>query len=257
MLDKSQIEALVPCKELVFPDSFQLYKAHFAEEALKHPAKCNLYLLSYLIQNHTVQGDTILDCCAGTGSTAFIAGLYGRKSILLEVEPRYVRWMTKTFKGKPFSPTILCGDSRKLREGLAKIGNPEVSVIITSPPYADMLKGVEMLKGGYSYSQAQVGRLALPQHLAEVEKIYRECYAVLPNGQKLILIVRNYNRKGSVVDYTHETCQLCNAIGFRIVEAFKFRLPKIRAELINYYKAHPLTPRILHEYVLVFEKAEP
>lgn len=256
MLDKSQVEGVIACEELFFKDSYQLYKLHFSKEAMKHPAKANLFMVTYFVEKYTIKGDTILDCCSGTGSTGYIAGLLGRKSILVEVEPRYVEWMIETFRNYPFpKPTILRGDSRLLSEGLNKIGNPEISIIIFSPPYSDMLKGVAMMQGGYSYTQkGQVGRLGLVEHLLEVEKIYRECWKILKNEQKMILIVRNYNRKGSVVDYVYETYKLCKAVGFTLTKTYKFRLPKIRSELISYYRSHPQTPRILHEHILVFDK---
>jgi DNA modification methylase len=254
LLDKSKIEQETDCQELVFSDSLLLYQRHFCYEALKHPAKCNLYLLSHLVTNYTKEGDTILDCCAGTGSTGLIAGLFGRKSILIDIEPRYVKWITETFSKTKFKPIILLGDARRLRQGLKTVGNPKINAVIFSPPYADMLRGVEMIEGGYSYGKAQIGRMAFAEHLVEVEKIYRECHAVLENGQKMMVIVRNYVRQGGVVDLTFETYNLCMKVGFKLVKALKLRLPKIRAELIEYYKSHPLTPRVLHEYVLIFEK---
>ena len=192
--------------------------------------------------------------CGNTGSTGLIAGLFRRASILVDVEPRYVKWMTETFSKTQFKPTILLGDARNLREGLQRIGNPKIDVIIFSPPYADMLRSVEMVKGGYSYSHSQIGRMSFAEHIVEMEKIYRECHAILENGQKMLVIVRNYIRQGSVVDLTYETYNLCLKTGFNIIKALKLRLPKIRAELIEYYKSHPLTPRVLHEYVLIFEK---
>jgi DNA modification methylase len=254
MLDVSKVEKVATTQELVFRDSTVLFQRHFHYEAVKHPAKCNLFLLNHLVTNYTKEGDTILDCCAGTGSTGLIAGLSGRTSILIDVEPRYVKWMAQTFSKTPFKPTILLGDARKLRQGLRQIGNPKINTIIFSPPYADMLRGVEMIVGGYSYGNAQIGRMGFVEHLVAMEEIYQECYAVLESGQKMMVIVRNYIRRGSVVDLTFETYQLCRNIGFKLVKVLKLRLPKIRAELIEYYKEHPATPRVLHEYVLIFER---
>lgn len=251
MLDKSHVEDLTECRELSFEDTTPLYQTYFVKGAAKHPAKCNLYFLAYLIGNYTAKGDTILDCCAGTGSTGFIGGLLGRKSILIDVEPRYVKWMSALVSSHA---TILLGDARNLVEGLRKIGNPQVDVILFSPPYADMLRSVEMVQGGFSYSEAQVGRLPLPKHLLEMEKIYRECHAILKPHQKMILVVRNYIRKGSVVDLTYETAKLCQRIGFKLVAAVKLKLPKMREELIEYYAKHPLTPQVAHEYALIFER---
>jgi DNA modification methylase len=256
MEDRSKVEDVMNCGELVFSDSTQLYFRYFADGSITHPAKANIEFLHWLIRKYTAEGDVILDPFAGVGSTGFVAGLLKRKSVLVEIEPRYVKLISETFRKTPFHPkVILQGDSRNLRKGLKKIGLlPTINAVVTSPPYADMLKSVEMRDGGYSYQEGQLGRLALPKHLAEVEKVYRECYAILEKGQKMVLLVRNYIRKGSVVDYVYETFKVCQQVGFKLVDAVKLRLPKIRSELTDYYDKHPLTDQVLHEYALVFER---
>jgi len=197
----------------------------------------------------------ILDPMCGSGSTGLIACMLKRKAILIDIEPRYIEWTVKTFRKYPhFKPFILRGDVRELRKGLGLLGNPIIDAIIFSPPYADMLKSVQMIDGGYSYSKKQIGRLPLKPYLSEMSKVYRECYVVLKPKGKMILILRNYIRKRGVVDLVYETYQLCSSIGFKLVEGMKFRLPKIRRELIEYYKANLLVPRILHEYILVFRR---
>jgi len=114
-----------------------------------------------------------------------------------------------------------------------------------------MLHDVEMVDGGYSYSEKQLGRLSLKPYLLEMEKVYRECYSVL-GGRKMIVVVRNYIRDKRVVDLVYETYKLCSLVGFELVEAIKFRIPKMREELIRYYRDNPYVPRILHEYALVW-----
>ena len=260
MEDKSKVEEVKSGEELVFGDTTDFYMRVFAEGSAKHPAKMNISFLTCLITRYTTEGETILDCFGGTGSTGYIAALLKRRSVLVEIEPVYVKLISDTMRKIAEMwrrPYILQGDARTLRKGLKKAGWPttlSIQTIITSPPYADMLKSVEMVKGGYSYQDGQLGRMPLPEHLVEVEKVYQECYAVLGQGQKMILVVRNYIRKGSVVDYVYETYKLCEKVGFKLVDVLKMRLPKLRAELTDYYATHPFTDQVLHEYALVFVK---
>jgi site-specific DNA-methyltransferase (adenine-specific) len=54
-----------------------------------HPTQKPVALFEYLIKTYTNPGDTILDNCAGSGTTAIAAEQSGRNSILIEREPKY------------------------------------------------------------------------------------------------------------------------------------------------------------------------
>lgn len=54
-----------------------------------HPTQKPVALFEYLIRTYTNKGDTVLDNCAGSGTTAVAAENCGRNSILIEKEPEY------------------------------------------------------------------------------------------------------------------------------------------------------------------------
>jgi len=54
-----------------------------------HPTQKPVALFEYLIRTYTNEGDTVLDNCAGSGTTAVAAENCGRNSILIEKEPKY------------------------------------------------------------------------------------------------------------------------------------------------------------------------
>ena len=67
----------------------------FNSERGIHPTQKPVTLFEYLIRTYTNPGDTILDNCAGSGTTAIAAEECGRNSILIEREPKYCEIIKK------------------------------------------------------------------------------------------------------------------------------------------------------------------
>lgn len=77
---------------------FGKWKRYFPESAVSHPAKINLNLLEYLILNYTKEGDTVLDCMCGTGSTVVLSMLKNRNAIGVDLEERFTNWAKQAIK---------------------------------------------------------------------------------------------------------------------------------------------------------------
>ncbi|MDR3154285.1 MAG: site-specific DNA-methyltransferase [Deltaproteobacteria bacterium] len=60
-------------------------------KALVHPTQKPADLCEYLIRSYTDPGDTVLDICAGSGTTAVAAVNSGRDWLAFEKEPEYCR----------------------------------------------------------------------------------------------------------------------------------------------------------------------
>ena len=71
-----------PRDVLIFPTDKQ-------KESL-HPTQKPVALFEYLIKTYTNEGDTVLDNCIGSGTTAIAAMNTGRHFIGIEKERRYV-----------------------------------------------------------------------------------------------------------------------------------------------------------------------
>lgn len=56
----------------------------------KHPAEKPLNMLEHAIEATTFSGDIVLDCFAGSGSTALAALRLGRRAIAMEIDPRWI-----------------------------------------------------------------------------------------------------------------------------------------------------------------------
>lgn len=71
--------------QLRIPSSWQ----KFNTEVGLHPTQKPVDLLAYLIRTYSNRGETVLDPCAGSGSTLVAARQEGRKSIGIELDERY------------------------------------------------------------------------------------------------------------------------------------------------------------------------
>lgn len=59
------------------------------EKTIKHPTAKPVPLLEYLIRTYTNPGETVLDCCMGSGSTGVAAVNTGRDFIGIELDQQY------------------------------------------------------------------------------------------------------------------------------------------------------------------------
>lgn len=71
-----------------YPRSVLEFATDKQKEAL-HPTQKPLGLMAYLIRTYTDPGETVLDNCAGSGSTLIAARRQGRKAIGIELDEAY------------------------------------------------------------------------------------------------------------------------------------------------------------------------
>lgn len=77
----------------------------------KHPAEKPLVMLEHIIEATTFPGDIVLDCFAGSGSTAVAALRLGRRAVAIEIEPKWVDFMASRLS--LFSKDAACPLERK------------------------------------------------------------------------------------------------------------------------------------------------
>lgn len=63
-----------------------------------HPTEKPLRLFEWLIKTYTNEGDTVLDNCLGSGTTAIACELHGRRWIGIEKEPAYCEMAVNRLK---------------------------------------------------------------------------------------------------------------------------------------------------------------
>lgn len=72
-----------------------------------HPTQKPVALFEYLIRTYTNEGDTVLDNCAGSGTTAIACIRTNRKYILIEKEPEYIEVIRNRIKNEESQPSLI------------------------------------------------------------------------------------------------------------------------------------------------------
>lgn len=135
------------------------------------------------------------------------------------------------------------GDSREmvklLRQYQLNLWQPDA--IITSPPYADSVRGVGQGTGarfdhathnaetavnnssfnGYGDEAGQIGKLKGKEYLKAVDQIYQQCYQALPPGRPLVVVIKSVIRNKKIIDLPGQTINLLLSIGFEVPEMAK------------------------------------
>ncbi len=161
-----------------------------------HPATYPISLASRCIQLFTHEGELVLDPFVGSGTTLVAARDLGRNAVGFDLNPRYVELATQRLSQQDLlgqsEQLSICDDARRIGEYL----HPEsVSLIVTSPPYANLLnrkrknksrRGAERLNGQYQkveqYSQdpRDLGTLSLDEYEQEMGSIFAGLLPLLP-----------------------------------------------------------------------------
>ncbi len=104
---------------------------------------------------------------------------------------------------------LILGDARSF----PYVADTSVHLVVTSPPYWNLKR--------YNELQGQMGHIDdYERFLADVDKVWRECYRVLVPGGRLVCVVgdvcqsRRKFGKHAVVPLHADICVLCRKIGF-------------------------------------------
>ncbi len=82
-----------------FPKSIQTFPKHSSQLRL-HSTQKPAELFEYMIRTYTNEGETVLDCCAGSGTTGEAASHCGRHAILIDNDPGCVGIIRDRLLGK-------------------------------------------------------------------------------------------------------------------------------------------------------------
>lgn len=244
----------------------------YCKESMIHPAKMPTYLAQAMILTYTKLGDTILDPMSGIGTTVIEATKLGRNAIGVEYERRFINICNKNLiltKKRLDNQTVngifIKGDARELSKSLVE-HKREIDSIIFSPPFADTLAGsskddVSKFKhgsAGKDYGNRtdlnQIGNLKNRTYVSEMLKVYQECYSVLKPNSFMILVVKNFRRKGEEINLLNDTIQLCKFAGFKFFQTCIHVLNGASFWQINHAKKTPYLMLNLTEYIVVFRK---
>ncbi|MBM3270838.1 MAG: hypothetical protein FJZ01_24670 [Candidatus Sericytochromatia bacterium] len=176
-----------------------------------HPASFPPEMLERFIGFFTRRGQIVLDPFVGCGSTLVAAHALGRRSVGLELSPRYHAATAARLArlaaapGEPL-PALHLADARDV----ASLGIGPVDYCITSPPYWDMLKRsrgqaistqkrrkARGLDTDYGADPRDLGGVAsYEDYLAELASIFGAVESILRPGGYLTVVLQNVRVAG-------------------------------------------------------------
>jgi len=120
-------------------------KKEFGEDN-KHPTIKPIKLMEWLIKLTTNEGDTVLDCFTGSGTTLQACENTGRQGIGIELSKEYL----PTIKSRAPNSIVLNGDCIEM---MKKMDEGSVDAIITDPPYAIAMADWDKFKSMKHFQQ--------------------------------------------------------------------------------------------------------
>ena len=204
-----------------------------------------------LILKYTQEGDLLLDPMVGAGTTLIEAKLLNRGVIGIDINTQAIKLAKEALRFEVENKSkqeCYVGDARKLE----KIANESIDLIVTHPPYLNIIKYSERPIPG---DLSNIG--SLYKFLSEFEPAVKEFYRVLKPDHYCAILIGDTRRHRHHVPLAFNVMSLFLRNGFILKEdIIKIQhncqtTPKWSSEVKQYdfYL-------IMHEHLFVFRKTK-
>jgi len=234
------------------------------EIALGHPAIFPSQLVERLINCFTV-GDklAVLDPFSGSGSTVVTAYRMNHIGIGFEINEKYIE-LTKQRLSECSPQQNELDDNIRLynsdaRHILKYIPENSIDIVITSPPYWDVLSQKRTADSksirDYGDTAEDLAKIAdYKEFLRQLSEVFKQVFVALKPGSYCIVVVMDLRKKSKFYPFHSDVAKMMEEIGF------------IYDDLIVWDRRHeynnlrplgyPYVFRInkVHEYILIFQK---
>ncbi len=205
-----------------------------------------------VILRYSKEGDTVLDPMVGSGTTLIECAITNRKGIGYDINSKVVALAKENIKLSGVNGIhelhIGQGDARNLKD----VKSESVDLVLTHPPYVDIVK----------YSENLEGDLSLIHHVekfcAEIRKVADECLRVLKPDHYCAILIGDTRRKQHYIPLAFSVMEEFLKAGFVLKEDIIKQQHNCRATSYwasNLKKFNFLL--IMHEHLFVFRKPSP
>lgn len=232
----------------------------------QHPAPFSFTDVARLVRFFTKPGQTVLDPFVGVGSSLKAAAVEGRSGIGIELSPTFAelsrqRLETEVDGNRPSSldQQVIEGDSREV---LPTLATDSVDLVVTSPPYWQILhkkdhkaKQEREEKGlATRYSEDDPRDLGNIENyetfLKELTAIFAECGRVLRPKQHLCAVVGDFRDGGRYRMFHADLAAMMEEETDFVVKGLTI-LYQTHKRVFPYGYPAAFVPNLHHQYILI------
>lgn len=225
-----------------FPD-----RGKWATHNSRYRGNWSPYIPRNIILRYSEERDLILDQFAGSGTTLIEAKLLNRDIIGIDINPYSIELCienTDFVRENSGNVIIQKGDARNLHF----IEDESIDLICTHPPYANIIRYSEDIKGDLSH-------LDVKEYLIQMETVASECLRVLKKNKFCAILMGDTRQKGNIIPMSFEVMKIFESVGFKTKEIIIKQQHNCRAT--GFWKTNSVKYNFLliaHEYLFVFTK---
>jgi len=205
-----------------------------------------------IIEFFSKPGDLIIDPMCGSGTTLVEAKLLHRNAIGFDINPETVKIAKKNLKFEYNSETeqkVKKGNARKIKS----IKNKSVDLIITHPPYLNIVKYSEGKIEGDLSNTGNVEKFC-----NEIELVANEMFRILKPDKYCAILMGDTRRGCHFVPLAYRVMDRFLKAGFVLKE--DIIKAQHNCKMTNYWKwrsKHMGFYMIMHEHLFIFRKPTP
>jgi len=210
------------------------YRGNFAPQVARN-----------MVLRYSKESETVLDPMCGSGTTLVECKLLKRKGIGIDINPEacYVALNRLDFGQHDNSIRVYQGDVRNLDI----IENESIDLIITHPPYADILQ--------YSDRKDDLSNFPVTQFTKELVPMAKELYRVLKPDHFCAVLIGDTRKSGKYIPISHYLMDTFFGQGFSLKE--DIIKAQFNCKMTPYWKHLSKEKNfhlIMHEHLFVFRK---
>lgn len=252
--------------------SVEAYPDVRSEKQRDHGASFPASLAKQQIEIYTRRGDLVLDPFVGVGTTLDACHDLGRRGVGIELNERFARRARADLarRGAGDAQRVIRADARELRRHLA---DESVDFLLTSPPYASLLKSV---RGAFAYKWKEhsaiasvpnprpysahpgdLGNLGYGEYLDALSACLEATRAVLRSGAYAVWVVKDFRALQEGVPYVNlhgHLIERAERAGFTPWDVRIYDQTRYRPLVCLGYPSRRFYLNIGHSYLVVLRK---
>ena len=208
-----------------------------------YPGNCSPYVVKNLLIKYSNKNDIVLDQFVGSGTTIIESLLLNRKAIGIDINDKAINITKSRIKNIDGKYKLIRGDATKL-----KLKNKSIDFICTHPPYMDIIKYSNGIKGDISLLSGE-------EFYNSIKLVATESFRVLKEKCYCAILIGDVRKNGLIVPVGFNVMELFLNEGFLLKEIIIKEQHNCKStdKWIEIAKKRNFL-LIQHEYIFVFQK---